>query len=97
MRRFIKLSMASRRRLARVFGCTEKMVYLALTYRKETLLARKIRYTAVKQFGGVRMVEQEESSIPLTANMMKETDFAPDECAEIAIPENTERNERRTT
>lgn len=97
MRRFIKLSLASRKRLARVFGCTEKMVYLALTYRKETLLARKIRYTALKEFGGVRMVEHEESSNLLTANMIKDSNFISEVSQEISNSENSERNERRSS
>ncbi len=40
MRRIIRLTMEQRRHLARVFHCSEKMVYMALTYRKDTVLAR---------------------------------------------------------
>lgn len=42
-------------KLAKVFNCTPKMVYLSLTYGKDTELARKIRYTAVSQYGGTAM------------------------------------------
>lgn len=58
MKRFIKHSMEERRRIARVIGCTDKMVYLALTYRKQTYLARKIRHVALKQFGCIEVVEE---------------------------------------
>ena len=58
MKRFIKHSMEERKRIARVLGCTPKMVYLALTYRKQTYLARKIRHVALKQFGCVEVVEE---------------------------------------
>ncbi len=61
MRRIIRLTMEQRRHLARVFHCSEKMVYMALTYRKDTVLARKIRHTAVKEFGGTAMVEVPET------------------------------------
>lgn len=58
MKRFIKHSMEERKRIARVFGCTPKMVYLALTYRKQSYLARKIRHVAKKQFGCIEVVEE---------------------------------------
>lgn len=63
MRRIIRLTMEQRRHLARVFHCCEKMVYMALTYRKDTVLARKIRYTAIKEFGGTAMVEVPENDV----------------------------------
>lgn len=46
--------------LARIFGCTPKMVYYALTYRKNSELAYKIRYTAVKDFGATPMCHYPE-------------------------------------
>ena len=40
-------------RLAEAMGVTRKCVYEALTYKTDSQLARKIRYTAQKQFGGL--------------------------------------------
>lgn len=53
--RYIDVTNEATAQLMRVFGCTDKMVYLALTYRKDSELARKIRYTAVKNYGGKPM------------------------------------------
>ena len=39
--------------LAEAMGVTRKCVYEALTYKTDSALARKIRYTAQKQFGGL--------------------------------------------
>ncbi|NCE69922.1 hypothetical protein D1165_17180 [Muribaculaceae bacterium M3] len=44
-----------RAKLARLFKVEEKTVYLALTYRRDSDTARKIRFTAVHNFGGVAM------------------------------------------
>lgn len=51
-KRTIKLSNESKQQLARQFGCTERMVYKALCFECDTLLARKIRYVARKDMGG---------------------------------------------
>lgn len=53
--RYVDVTNEATAQLMRVFGCTDKMVYLALTYRKDSELARKIRYTAVKNYGGKPM------------------------------------------
>lgn len=53
--RYIDVTEEAKARLARVFGCTPTMVYLALTYRKDTELARKIRHTALRDHGGKPM------------------------------------------
>lgn len=53
---YIKVSNEARAKLARVFHVEEKTVYLALTYRRDSDKARKIRYMAVKEYGGVPMV-----------------------------------------
>lgn len=42
-------------KLARVFDVEPKTVYLALTYRRNSEKARKIRFAAVHNFGGVAM------------------------------------------
>ncbi len=40
------------RKLAKVFGCTLQMVSIALAGKKNTELAKKIRHTALTQYGG---------------------------------------------
>ena len=40
-------------RLAKAMGVTRQMVWKALTYESDTTLAKKIRYTARKEFGGL--------------------------------------------
>lgn len=52
---YIKVSNEARAKLARLFKVEEKTVYLALTYRRNSDTARKIRFTAVHNFGGVAM------------------------------------------
>lgn len=57
---YIKVSNEARAKLARVFGVEEKMVYLALTYRRDSDKARRIRYAAVHEYGGVAMCHSPE-------------------------------------
>ena len=52
---YIKVSNEARAKLARLFKVEEKTVYLALTYRRDSDKARKIRYIAVRDCGGVPM------------------------------------------
>ncbi len=52
---YIKVSNEARAKLARLFNVEEKTVYLALTYRRDSEKARKIRYAAVRNYGGVAM------------------------------------------
>lgn len=52
---YIKVSEEARAKLARVFKVEKKTVYLALTYRRDSDKARKIRYAAVRNYGGVAM------------------------------------------
>lgn len=49
------MSNEARAKLARLFKVEEKTVYLALTYRRDSEKARKIRYAAVRNYGGVAM------------------------------------------
>lgn len=44
-------------RIAKVMGCTREMASKSLSYKKDSLLARKIRYVAIKHFGGVEVGE----------------------------------------
>lgn len=41
------------RKLATLFGITPEMVSKSLTFTKDSRLARKVRYVAIKDFGGV--------------------------------------------
>lgn len=52
---YIKVSNEARAKLARQFKVEEKTVYLALTYRRDSDKARKIRYAAVRNYDGVAM------------------------------------------
>lgn len=52
---YIKVSEEAKTKLARLFKVEPKTVYLALTYRRNSDKARKIRYAAVHEFGGVAM------------------------------------------
>lgn len=52
---YIKVSNETRAKLARLFQVEEKTVYLALTYRRNSPSARKIRYMAVHEYGGKPM------------------------------------------
>lgn len=54
-KRYIDVTEEVKAKLARAFTCTQHFVYLALTYRKDTELARKVRYTAVHEYGAKPM------------------------------------------
>lgn len=50
--RTIKVSKENKAKLAKMFNCTERMVYKALCFEGDTLLARKIQYVARRDMGG---------------------------------------------
>ena len=50
--RTIKVSKESKAKFAKLFNCTERMVYKALCFESQTLLARKIQYVARRDYGG---------------------------------------------
>lgn len=54
-KRYIDVTDTVKSKLAKLFKCTEKFVYMALTYRKDSLLAKKIRYVAVHDYQGKPM------------------------------------------
>ena len=54
-KRYIDASPEAKTKLAKVFSVTEKFVYLCLTYRKNNDTARKIRFTAVHNYGAKPM------------------------------------------
>lgn len=41
------------RKLATLFGITPEMVSKSLNYKKDSYLARRVRYMAIKDFGGI--------------------------------------------
>ena len=53
--RYIEVTKEMREKLEKSFRCTDRMVRNALTYASDTELARKIRYTAVKEYGAKPM------------------------------------------
>lgn len=55
MKKHIYLDKAGKGKLRQIFGCTDVMVWKALTFESDSDLARKIRFTAMKEFGGVLM------------------------------------------
>ena len=58
--RYIDATLETTAKLAKTFQCTPKFVYIALTYRSDTEKARKIRYTAVKEYGATPMCHYPE-------------------------------------
>ena len=42
-------------KLASAFNCTREMVSKALNFKKDSMLARKIRYVAKEQYGGIEI------------------------------------------
>lgn len=55
MKKHIYLDKAGKGKLRQIFGCTDVMVWKALTFESVSDLARKIRFTATKELGGVLM------------------------------------------
>ena len=53
MEKKIYVSDKAKTQLRKTFDCSKMMVWLALNFKRESDLARKIRYTALTQFGGV--------------------------------------------
>lgn len=46
-----------KKQIAKALSCTVQMVSLALLYRKNSVLAKKIRYVALKEYGGIKIGE----------------------------------------
>lgn len=44
-------------KIAKVMSCTPEMVSKSINFKKNSLLARRIRYVAKEQFGGVEVGE----------------------------------------
>ncbi len=60
--RYIDASPEATARLAKLFQCSEKYIYMALTYRENTLneTGNKIRFTAVEHYGATPMAHYPE-------------------------------------
>ena len=58
--RYIDATAEAMEQLAKANECTDKFVYMALTYRADTEKARKIRYAAVKEYGAIPMCHYPE-------------------------------------
>lgn len=54
-KRYIDVTNETKTKLAKLFKCTETFVYMALTYRKDSPLAKKIRYVAKRDYQGKPM------------------------------------------
>ncbi|MCH5215111.1 MAG: hypothetical protein J1E97_07955 [Muribaculaceae bacterium] len=52
---YIEVTKQSQAKLAKTFKCSPKLVYLSLTYQRDSEKARKIRYSAISQYGGKAM------------------------------------------
>lgn len=55
MKKKIVIEHGCQKSIAKAFGCTREMVSKSLNYSKDTTLAKKIRYVAVKEYGGVEV------------------------------------------
>lgn len=66
--RAIEVTTKTRQELAKVFDCTERMVWKALTWDSDTPLARKIRVAAIEKGGRVMNWVPECETIHCTAD-----------------------------
>ena len=57
MRRKIVLEYGNVAKIAKVMSCTPRMVSMAVNFKKNSQLARKIRHVAKEQFGGIEVGE----------------------------------------
>lgn len=57
MKRKIVLDRGNVAKIAKVMNCTPEMVSKSVNFKKNSLLARRIRYVAKEQFGGVEVGE----------------------------------------
>lgn len=57
MKKKIVLDRGDVAKIAKVMNCTPEMVSKSVNFKKNSLLARKIRYVAKEQFGGIEVGE----------------------------------------
>lgn len=55
MDRRIVVSHGDSKKIALSMNCTREMVIKALNFKKDSMLARKIRYVAKEQYGGIEI------------------------------------------
>lgn len=55
MNRRIVISRGDGLKIASSFNCTREMVSKALNFKKDSMLARKIRFVAKEQYGGIEI------------------------------------------
>lgn len=55
MNRRIVISRGDGLKIANTFNCTREMVSKALNFKKDSMLARKIRFVAKEQYGGIEI------------------------------------------
>ena len=58
MNRRIVISRGDGLKIASSFNCTREMVSKALNFKKDSMLARKIRYVAKEQYGGIEIGDE---------------------------------------
>lgn len=57
MKKKIVLDRGNVAKIAKVMNCTPEMVSKSVNFKKNSMLARKIRFVAIKHFGGVEVGE----------------------------------------
>lgn len=57
MKKKIVLDRGNVAKIAKVMNCTPEMVSKSVNFKKNSLLARRIRYVAKEQFGGIEVGE----------------------------------------
>lgn len=57
MKKKIVLEHGDATKIAKLMNCTREMVSKSVNFKKNSMLARKIRFVAVKHFGGVEVGE----------------------------------------
>ncbi len=61
----IKVPYGTGRKLAKALRCTNVMVSMSLNFKKDTSLAKKIRYVAIKQYGGEKFIPKKEKELKI--------------------------------
>lgn len=57
MKKKIVLDRGNVAKIAKVMNCTPEMVSKSVNFKKNSMLARKIRFVAIKHFGGIEVGE----------------------------------------
>lgn len=109
MKKHIYLDRAGKGKLRQIFDCTDVMVWKALTFESDSELARKIRYTAIKELGGELMGEgvykgwetthetSEDTMTQTFSNRVKIVVYKNEEKAEVLIDGEVKKIEEKLT